>query len=109
MSTWKKILEAVDALDEAGLTSTDPGVLNQKVKLTIGKSQVEFTVPEMLELIKNGQLQSMVQSGQVRKLPGMGTKDQEGQARVQAAISDTFGAHARDKTPKGQFDFSDEE
>jgi hypothetical protein len=41
------------------------------IKLTIGKKQHTFTPEEFVEMIESGQIQQMVNGGQVRKLPGI--------------------------------------
>lgn len=67
--------EAVGGMDTfdigAGVSGTDPTALDEPIKLTIGKKQLSFTADDMVELIKSGELQKMIQAGKIRKLPGV--------------------------------------
>lgn len=56
----------------AGVTSRVPGAPGEPIRLTVGKQQLSFSPDEFVEMIQDGSLARMVQSGQVRKLPGVG-------------------------------------
>ena len=95
VNTWKFLAEAYGCSDDdmeeaapppipprrgsmtptpigAGVTSRVSGATGEPIRLTVGKQQLSFSPDEFVEMIQDGSLTRMVQSGQVRKLPGVG-------------------------------------